>query len=151
LDLAAEPYTEQDCVEVLDILRGQLQLDAEVPVAAFVIVERCVQAAKSKRFLTADTWKPILITATILAAKTWFDERIWLVDVRHQLRGYFDLEHLGRHEADMCKLIQFRFNVGPKNFYEYYFALRDLGRKKIEQQQQQQPEFRRSGHRRASR
>jgi len=145
-------FSEAQAVEVLQVLRSQLQLDVEVPVSAFIIIERCLQASAKRRLLTAESWRPLLITAVILAAKTWYDEQLWLVDVRHQLRGYFELEHLGRQEAEMCKLVQFRFNVTPKSFYEYYFALRDLGRKRLEAQHSaQQPEpYKRTGHRRGS-
>lgn len=107
-------FTEAQAIEVLQILRDQLQLDVEVPVSAFVILERCLQAPAKRRLLTPTSWRQLLITAVILAAKTWYDEQLWLVDVRHQLRGYFELEHLGRQEAEMCKLVQFRFNVTPK-------------------------------------
>ncbi|KAG8462252.1 hypothetical protein KFE25_012072 [Diacronema lutheri] len=160
---------ERECVEVLQVLRGQLQLDAEVPVAGFVILERCVQASRAAStaaggrssrgsggvggtLLTLASWRPLLITAVILAAKTWFDEQLWLVDVRHQLRGYFDLQHLGRHEAELCKLVAFRLTVTPKNFYEYYFALRDLGRKRLAAAASgPEPDAHRATHRRASR
>jgi hypothetical protein len=140
---ASQTVDEAEVVGVLQVLRAQLCIDAEIPIVAFVLIERALLNLRQPgergtagsgcdgEPLTAATWRALLISAVILAAKAWFDEELWLVDVRHHLRAFFDLSQLGRQEADLCRLLGFNVHVGVRTFFEYYFALRELGRKRL--------------------
>mmetsp|Transcript_27540 Transcript_27540/g.80968 ORF Transcript_27540/g.80968 Transcript_27540/m.80968 type:complete len:87 (-) Transcript_27540:468-728(-) len=59
------------------------------------------------------------------------DESMSLATVRAKLHHMFDLSNLNSLELEMCSRLNFSLTVRPKLFFDYYFALRDLGAREL--------------------
>jgi hypothetical protein len=95
-----------------------LQLDEELLVASVVLLERACRLAPLA--LTETNWQAVLLAAIIIAAKSHYDESIWLGDFVSRLRMYpLDAGYL--HEIEMAFLSALRFKVivRPSSFYRY--------------------------------
>jgi hypothetical protein len=57
-----------------------------------------------------------------------------LSEAREALAPLIDMTHVSAMESEICSLLQFELSVKPRTFYQYYFALRELGRTRLRAQ-----------------
>mmetsp|Transcript_266 Transcript_266/g.752 ORF Transcript_266/g.752 Transcript_266/m.752 type:complete len:183 (+) Transcript_266:1033-1581(+) len=100
------------------IVMINLQLDEELLVTAVILLERACRV--SQLILTETNWQSVLLAAIIIAAKTHYDEAVWLGDFVNRLRMY-PLDSTYLHEVEMAFLRAIRFCVivRPSSFYRY--------------------------------
>mmetsp|Transcript_27541 Transcript_27541/g.80970 ORF Transcript_27541/g.80970 Transcript_27541/m.80970 type:complete len:274 (-) Transcript_27541:468-1289(-) len=124
-------FTESAALDFLHELRHLLNLDDTVPITAFILVERCILSARRRRVLTHANWRAYMLTAIVIGIKMGIDESMSLATVRAKLHHMFDLSNLNSLELEMCSRLNFSLTVRPKLFFDYYFALRDLGAREL--------------------
>jgi hypothetical protein len=100
------------------IVMVNLQLEEELLVTAVVLLERAARV--SHLVLTDSNWQSVLLAAIVVAAKTHYDESVWLSDFVNRLRMY-PLDSTFLHEIEMSFLSAIRFCVivKPSSFYRY--------------------------------
>mmetsp|Transcript_39763 Transcript_39763/g.92131 ORF Transcript_39763/g.92131 Transcript_39763/m.92131 type:complete len:443 (-) Transcript_39763:103-1431(-) len=100
------------------IVMVNLQLDEELLVTTVVLLERACRLAQL--VLTESNWQSVLLAAIIVAAKTFYDETVWLCDFVSRLRMYpLDLSHLHSIEVAFLRALRFEVIVRPSSFYRY--------------------------------
>ena len=100
------------------IVASNLQLDEELLVTATILLERACRLAHL--VLTEANWQSVLLAAIIVAAKTHYDESVWLGDFVSRLRMY-PLSAAFLHTVEMALLRALRYNVivRPSSYYRY--------------------------------
>mmetsp|Transcript_17479 Transcript_17479/g.45179 ORF Transcript_17479/g.45179 Transcript_17479/m.45179 type:complete len:459 (+) Transcript_17479:70-1446(+) len=100
------------------IVMINLQLDEELLISAVILMERACRC--SGLVLTETNWQSVLLAAMIVAAKTHYDEAVWLGDFVNRLRMYpLDSSYLHEIEMAFLRAIRFCIIVRPSSYYRY--------------------------------
>jgi hypothetical protein len=95
----------------------------EASVVGLAYVERLL-GSDSGVVLGATTWRRVVLTAWLLAAKMWDDECFEIPDFA--LLFGVDAEDVVRLEAAFVPALRFNLSVAPADYARYYFGLRSI-------------------------
>lgn len=99
------------------------QFDAECCVIMLVYINRLIGVTQVP--LTQSNWKPVTITALVLAQKVWDDTPLINADfsILYPALTVKDINVLERKFLD---LLDFKLSVSPSLYAQYYFELRSI-------------------------
>ena len=78
--------------------------------------------------LTAQTWRPVLMCALLLAHKVWQDHACWNIEFT-QVYPQFSLNAINRLEKRFLERINWQLSIKQSLYAQYYFALRSVTEK----------------------
>jgi len=106
-DLSVGDQWLVECSVLLRVLSHWLALDGGILVSVILLIERAIQ--HSGVVVSTGTLRPLLITATVVAAKEGFDGTMTLDDVRRACAGLpLNLACLGDMERELLILVDHR-------------------------------------------
>lgn len=110
----------------------QAQFSPECNVIALVYINRLMSLSGIP--LHAKNWRPILLSALLLAQKVWDDRClanvdfpvIWKSAVHHADETLLDLKAINLFERKFLELLSYNVTVSSSLYAKYYFELRSL-------------------------
>lgn len=110
----------------------QAQFSPECNVIALVYINRLMSLSGIP--LNAKNWRPILLSALLLAQKVWDDRClanvdfpvIWRSAVHHADDTLLDLKAINLFERKFLELLSYNVTVSSSLYAKYYFELRSL-------------------------
>lgn len=103
-----------------------MNIEPLVLIFAVVLVERLVMAVGTAQ-IRRHTVRPVFATAAIIAAKTWYEETIFVGDFAARVCGdNAATEGLLHCEAVFCAALRFTLSVRAQTLAKYHFAICDV-------------------------
>jgi hypothetical protein len=96
---------------------------AECCVISLVYINRLIGVTGIP--LTESNWKPVSITALVLAQKVWDDTPLVNADF-HILYPVLNVAEINYLERKFLDLLEFKLTVSPSLYAQYYFELRSI-------------------------
>lgn len=96
-------------------------LSSECIVICLIYIERLMQAIDLR--LRKENWRPIVLTALLLASKVWEDVSSWTAEFS-QIAPDYSVRGINQMEAAFLAALKFRCHVSGQEYARYYFALR---------------------------
>lgn len=100
------------------------KLTAESTIVSLIYIERLLETGRVT--LRATNWRPIVLTAVLLASKVWDDLGSWAVEFAAVYPAY-SVPAIKAMERTFCARLSFNLYIASSTFAKYYFALRSLG------------------------
>jgi hypothetical protein len=100
------------------------KLTAESTIVSLIYIERLLETGRVT--LRACNWRPIVLTAVLLASKVWDDLGSWAVEFAAVYPAY-SVPAIKAMERTFCAALSFNLYIAGSTFAKYYFALRSLG------------------------
>jgi len=114
--------TADDFYAFIRYVRKEAELNDGCAIVALVFLDRLFAACGM--CLTADTWRPLLLTALLLASKTFDD--LSMVNTDFEVFTPYSLRQINRWERKFLEGISYRLRVRGSAYALYYFYLREV-------------------------
>lgn len=118
--------SSKDIYTFISVLFNRAHLSSECSIVCLIYVERLME--KGNVPLTAQTWRPVLMCALLLAHKVWQDHACWNIEFT-QVYPQFSLNAINRLEKRFLERINWQLSIKQSLYAQYYFALRSVTEK----------------------
>lgn len=105
-----------DVVKFLKFVIDQMELSTQVIVISLIYIELLMRTSKIE--IRSINWKPLLLTAIILASKFWEDISYWNLDYVDGLDLY-SLQSINRMESEFLSLCGYNIFVSQERYLVY--------------------------------
>jgi hypothetical protein len=116
--------TSADLFDFMFQLFSCASLTPETTIVSLIFVERLLEQGRVA--LRAHNWRPIVLSAVLLASKVMDDLGSWSVEFA-AVYPQFSVAAINAMERVFCAKIGYSLYVPASTFTRYYFALRSLG------------------------
>jgi hypothetical protein len=113
--------------EFLSELFIKASLSAECSIVCLIYIERLMEQANVP--LLSNTWRPVVMSALLLASKVWQDLSSWNIEFS-EIYPQYSLTSINQLEKLFCQEIKWDLFIPTSAYAKYYFALRSLTEKK---------------------
>lgn len=114
--------TAEDFYAFVRYVRKEAELNDGCAIVSLVFLDRMFAACDMQ--LTPDTWRPLLLTALLLASKTFDD--LSMVNTDFEVFTPYSLRQINRWERKFLEGISYRLRVSGSTYALYYFYLREV-------------------------
>lgn len=122
--LKFKPPTIDDISHFIRRFYVKAMLSSECIIICLIYVER-LMATTMNVLLCYENWRPVVLTALLLASKVWEDIPSWTVEFA-KIAPEYSVRGINSMERSFCKAIGFRFHISGSDYARYYFALRTV-------------------------
>lgn len=99
----------------------QAMLSSECIVICLIYIERLMREVDLR--LCKENWRPVVLTALLLASKVWEDVSSWTGEFS-QIASDYSVKGINQMEAAFLRGLGFRCHISGQEYARYYFALR---------------------------
>jgi len=99
------------------------QLEIDCIIMSAIYIERLLSCRTF--VLTPRNWRPVCLTALLLASKVWDDLSMWNIDFASLFPEFNTTKLINGWERDFLSHIDYNVAVKASTYAEYYFRLRD--------------------------
>ena len=113
-----EDPTELSVIEFMKFVIDNMQLATECIVICLIYIE--ILMSTSQIEIRNINWRPLLVTAILLASKFWEDISFWNVDFEDQLDLY-PLKAINIMESEFISLCDYNIYVSSLKYNQYKY------------------------------